>query len=196
MTSRYGLRGVRIGEASHPGPRHKRRRRAVPGSETSGSEREVCSINGALEVVPSTHPVSGILPTWVDSDRSPLTMEADRQVPVTQIDSDEEPIMPRRRGNVQRDEGRQEVPRTNVARSVADLVPRPTRRLILVSGADQSQANLSVVDALEFDLTRLDTEPETASLPATPMEMKNMQNQKWEKKISPLQEFQCRSQQC
>ena len=35
--SLYGLRGVRIGEASHPGPRHKRRRRVVASSESEAS---------------------------------------------------------------------------------------------------------------------------------------------------------------
>ena len=38
--SLYGLHGVRIGEASHPGPRYKRRRRVVASSETGGSEPE------------------------------------------------------------------------------------------------------------------------------------------------------------
>ena len=38
---RHVLRGVRIGEATHPGPRFKRRRRVVPGSGSSGSEPEL-----------------------------------------------------------------------------------------------------------------------------------------------------------
>ena len=46
--SLYGFRGVRIGEASHPGPRHKRRRRVVVSSETSGSEPEATLLD-ALE---------------------------------------------------------------------------------------------------------------------------------------------------
>ena len=43
---RYGLRGIRIGEASHPGPGPwpNRRRRVVPGSETSGSEPEMADV--------------------------------------------------------------------------------------------------------------------------------------------------------
>ena len=52
-----------------------------------------------------------------------------------------------------------------LARSVADVLPRPTRRLVLVSGADPPQASHSVVDALEFDLSRWDSGFETASLP-------------------------------
>ena len=43
-----GTRGVRIGEASPPGPWHKRRRRVVASSETSGSEPEATLLD-ALE---------------------------------------------------------------------------------------------------------------------------------------------------
>ena len=59
--SLYGLRGVRIGVASHSVPRHKRRRRVVASSETTGSEPEATLLD-ALEQdlvgspeVPATH---------------------------------------------------------------------------------------------------------------------------------------------
>ena len=43
-----GFPGVRIGEASHPQPRHKRRHRVVASSETSGREPEATLLD-ALE---------------------------------------------------------------------------------------------------------------------------------------------------
>ena len=33
----HGYRGVRVGEACHPGPKHKRRRRVAESSEDGGS---------------------------------------------------------------------------------------------------------------------------------------------------------------
>ena len=53
----YGYRGVRVGEASHPGPKNKRRRRVAESSEDSGS---------------------GLVPTLLD--------EQDSAVPYTEID--------------------------------------------------------------------------------------------------------------
>ena len=88
---------------------------------------------------------------------------------VTQIDSDEEPIMSSwhrlrlvsgETDEKQRnddEEARHVVPRWGLARPDAQVLPPPTRRLVLASGADQPQRpSRSVVDAFEFDMTRLD----------------------------------------
>ena len=55
----YGYRGVRVGEACHPGPKHKRRRRVAESSEDGGS---------------------GLVPTQLDD------VEQDLAVPGTEID--------------------------------------------------------------------------------------------------------------
>ena len=61
-----GLVGCRVGEASNPGPVFPSGREV-----TSSDEEPVLAL-----VLPSTQPVSGTLPTWVDSDRPKWTGQA------------------------------------------------------------------------------------------------------------------------
>ena len=89
ITHQCGLLGVRIGEASHPGPRArvKHHRRVV----SSSDDEPLVRPNIGRDVIPRTAPVSGTLPTWVDDERSqvPPTLPASGTLP-TWVD-DEEP---------------------------------------------------------------------------------------------------------
>ena len=86
VLSKYGLRGVRIGEASHSWPsRDRSRSRGFHKEELElGSDDEplICPQPGpeasnpgvSRVLVPSTQPVSGTSPTRADSDRVPPTI--------------------------------------------------------------------------------------------------------------------------
>ena len=143
VVSRYGLRRVRVGEASHPGPSSRLRARGsrVRSRSRSGdvSRDTRVSPDSVVSVVPATIPPgSNILPTWPDSDSHGRCSAG--SVPVDVLDALEEDLWSGARASAKEDRSRNTFSRSECRGTVIHVDTEDEQPLVRVRDAASARA--------------------------------------------------------
>ena len=153
VVSRYGLRGVRVGEASHPGPLSRllaRGSRVRSRSRSGDVSRDRVSPNSVVSVVPATIPPgSNTLPTWPDSDSHGRCNAG--SVPVDVLDALEEDLFIGEggaRASATEDRSRNTFSRSDCRGTVIDVDTEDEQPLVRVRDGASARA-ISAEDPLE-----------------------------------------------